>query len=178
MCPNLQFAHRSDLLWPVCDSLDYRAKESATIAADQNLWSLAENFWMRISTHYCASEVATCTLWNVSTPLDGSFRNSILLSGVALGTYSFQRHLLVNSSKNKVQMNSHCPIKLSIGMKRSQIFKGWGGDGGGGGRVFVLEMTELGKGDSGRHVCSKPVTDILLPLIFWGLHFGEHISPF
>ena len=125
LCPNLQFEHRSDLLWPVCDSLDYRPKESATIAADQNLWSLAENFWMRISTHYCASEVATCTLWNVSTPLDGSFRNSILLSGVALGTYSFQMHLLVNSSKNKVQMNSHCPIKLSIGMKRSQIFKGW-----------------------------------------------------
>ena len=45
--------------------------------------------------------------------------------------------------------------QLSCPLKRSQIFKGWGGDGGGRGCVFVLEMTELGKGDSGRHVCSK-----------------------
>lgn len=108
----------------MCDSRDYIAKESATIAVDQNLWCLAENFWMRISTHYCASEVTTCTLWNVSTPLDGSFRNSVLLPGVPLGTYSFQRHLLVNSSKNKGQMTSHCPIKLSI--EKEPDFQGVG----------------------------------------------------
>lgn len=83
----------------MCELLDSLGKENGTIAADQNLWDLAENSQMRVSTHYCVSEVAMCMVWNVSTHLDESFRNLILLSGVALGTYSFQRQPLVNSPK-------------------------------------------------------------------------------
>ena len=154
-------------LWLVCDSLDFIAKESASVAADQNLWCLDENVYPLLCFRGGNMHALVFPL-----PWMGPLGTQFFYLVWPWVPIHFKGIYLLTVLKIRCRWTP-----TAHWYEKEPDFQGLGGDGGGGGSVFVLETTELGKRDSGRHVCSKPVTDIILPLISGAVTLESRVHP-